>query len=437
MIISERNVTPKRISRTVLNYTRKKEIGSGTFGKVFEASRNGMKYAIKKFTYAKEAYHLTTLREIKALRAIKSRHVLQIKEIVVENFQIYLVFDFYDYDLYRMIGVENFTLCDIKHIFWQVLRGVEAIHGRGYLHRDLKTANILIEKASRSVQECFPSHRAKNEDRPASTKFKKAVHSERSAHNDGVGLCVARRSGCSGSKNCYEDQRSYCTLDEMDGHRGNRKRRVCECSDKSHRHEKGDPRGADGAFSQASGKEVSGAVKDEVGDSSHFPECDLMLTSSGNYPHNPSGYEVKICDFGMARQRSREMTQGVVTLWYRAPELLLGLTTYSKAVDVWSLGCILLEFFRKKPIFKANTEVESLEMIAELCGTINEQSVPCCANYPLYPKYNLKEGTRCIAERFSPYSAKAADLADRMLVLDPEKRISIEECLQHPFFGDL
>lgn len=361
MIISRRNESPKRICRTVLNYTKRKEIGSGTFGKVFEASRNGRRYAIKEFTYAKEAYHLTTLREIKALRAIKSRYILQIKEIVVQHFQIYLVFDFYDYDLYRMIGTENFTLCDIRHIFWQIVKGVEAVHNRGYLHRDLKTANILIGRVN-------PGREA---------EMHKSTEERKRA--------------------CWYPDRSHSQENEGDG--------------------------------------LSGGVEGETHLLEHGPESHAF-DDSEDYPHSPSGYEARICDFGMSRQRSREMTQGVVTLWYRAPELLLGMATYSTAIDVWSLGCILLEFFKKKPIFKANTEVENLEMIIELCGTINEESIPGCTSYPLYPKYNLKEGVRCIIEQFSSQSAKAADLADKMLILDPAKRITLDGCLRHPFFKD-
>ena len=60
-----------------------------------------------------------------------------------------------------------------------------------------------------------------------------------------------------------------------------------------------------------------------------------------------------MCDFGESRKKSnRALTNGRVTLWYRAPELLLGLKKYTEAIDIWSAGCIFAELITKKPILK-------------------------------------------------------------------------------------
>jgi len=76
--------------------------------------------------------------------------------------------------------------------------------------------------------------------------------------------------------------------------------------------------------------------------------------------------KLKICDFGMSRQYGsplKQYTSLVVTLWYRAPELLLGANKYSKAIDMWSLGCIMAELISKEPLFKGKTEVEQLDKV--------------------------------------------------------------------------
>ena len=76
--------------------------------------------------------------------------------------------------------------------------------------------------------------------------------------------------------------------------------------------------------------------------------------------------ELKICDFGLARQYGSPLktyTSLVVTLWYRSPELLLGCREYSTAVDMWSLGCIMAEFLAKEPLFNGKNELDQLDKV--------------------------------------------------------------------------
>ena len=78
--------------------------------------------------------------------------------------------------------------------------------------------------------------------------------------------------------------------------------------------------------------------------------------------------QIKVADFGMARfvgdPPPQNLTQLVVTLWYRAPELLLGATTYDYAVDVWSLGCIFGELLAKQPLLQGKNEVGQLTKVS-------------------------------------------------------------------------
>lgn len=95
--------------------------------------------------------------------------------------------------------------------------------------------------------------------------------------------------------------------------------------------------------------------------------------------------ELKICDFGLARQYGSPLkpyTHLVVTLWYRAPELLLGGKLYSTAIDMWSLGCIMAELLSKEPLFNGKTEVEQLDKIFRILGTPNEAIWPGFSKLP-------------------------------------------------------
>ncbi|KAI3780045.1 hypothetical protein L2E82_09906 [Cichorium intybus] len=95
--------------------------------------------------------------------------------------------------------------------------------------------------------------------------------------------------------------------------------------------------------------------------------------------------ELKICDFGLARQYGSPLkpyTHLVVTLWYRAPELLLGAKEYSTAIDMWSLGCIMAELLSKQPLFNGKTEFDQLDKIFKILGTPNETIWPGFSKLP-------------------------------------------------------
>lgn len=334
MVIHKRVEEADKISKYKKIRHLEEQIGAGTFGTVYKYTQNGKSYALKRFTHTKEPIHITTLREIKALKAINSKYVIKIEEIIIDKDRINVVFPLYKFDLYKMLGNINFTMNEIKHIYWQILKGVEAIHDSGFIHRDLKTANILVNETP-YVHICNQNEIAFYEDREDNMRKKYKTES-----------------------GCYEER----------------------------------------------------------------------------YAGVESSYEVCICDFGMSRTKGKNMTPGVVTLWYRAPELLLGSVSYTSAVDIWALGCILLEFFKKTPLFKADFEVDCLYMITDLCGSINEETLPGCKELPYYSRYKLNEGKRHLIEEYKHFCPKAADLADKMLTIDPNVRISIRECLNHPFF---
>ncbi|CAI4229132.1 unnamed protein product [Auanema sp. JU1783] len=147
--------------------------------------------------------------------------------------------------------------------------------------------------------------------------------------------------------------------------------------------------------------------------------------------------ELKIADFGLARlyyeDQKRLYTNRVITLWYRPPELLLGEEHYGPQVDVWSVGCILAEFFTKKAIFMGNNEPVQLDFISKVCGSPSPENWPDVETLPLYHTLCPKKlYRRVLREEFGALMPEEAlDLLDKMLVLDPKKRLSASEALRH------
>ncbi|XP_006454463.1 hypothetical protein AGABI2DRAFT_62365 [Agaricus bisporus var. bisporus H97] len=151
---------------------------------------------------------------------------------------------------------------------------------------------------------------------------------------------------------------------------------------------------------------------------------------------------IKVADFGLARRYGDPvgvggMTQLVVTLWYRAPEILLGAKTYSTAIDIWSVGCIFAELLLKEPLFQAKGEIELLSMIFKLLGPPTKNSWPDYFNLPNAKTITLPSPQpAAFRSKFPHLSTSGIDLLMSFLTYDPEQRITAEEALQHPYFTE-
>ncbi|ORY07446.1 Pkinase-domain-containing protein [Basidiobolus meristosporus CBS 931.73] len=150
--------------------------------------------------------------------------------------------------------------------------------------------------------------------------------------------------------------------------------------------------------------------------------------------------EVKLADFGLARvherNRLKDYTNRVITLWYRPPELLLGATKYGAEVDIWSVGCIMMELFMRKPVFQGSDEITQLEQIYRIMGAPNKADWPSVVELPWFGLVRPKDKS---GKKFKDYFKKimtpaALDLAERLLSMNPAKRPTAQDALSHPYF---
>ena len=158
--------------------------------------------------------------------------------------------------------------------------------------------------------------------------------------------------------------------------------------------------------------------------------------------------QLKICDFGLARHYGdplRAYTHVVVTLWYRAPELLLGQREYGTPVDCWSLGCIMAELLGRDPLFQGKSEIDQIDRVFRLLGTPNEKIWPGFEDLPGVRKVKFAhQPYNKLRQRFPKASPSGAptvsdlgfDLLNRLLAYDPKRRISAEEGLRHEWFEE-
>ena len=150
--------------------------------------------------------------------------------------------------------------------------------------------------------------------------------------------------------------------------------------------------------------------------------------------------QLKLADFGLARAFGipvNTFSNEVVTLWYRAPDVLLGSRTYNTSIDIWSAGCIMAEMYTGRPLFPGTTNEDQLQKIFRLMGTPSERSWPGISQFPEYkPNFHVyaTQDLRLILQQIDQYGL---DILGKMLQLRPEMRISANESVGHIWFRDL
>ncbi|XP_036961409.1 STKc_p38 domain-containing protein isoform X2 [Acanthopagrus latus] len=148
--------------------------------------------------------------------------------------------------------------------------------------------------------------------------------------------------------------------------------------------------------------------------------------------------ELKILDFGLARQTESEMTGYVVTRWYRAPEVIFNWMHYSQTVDVWSAACILAEMITGSVLFPGHDSIDQLKKILRLTGTPDSSLVQRMQSKDAqsYVQGLPPQKKRNFREVFSSMDDKAVDILEGMLLLDPETRLTAKQGLSHPFLAE-
>jgi len=163
-----------------------------------------------------------------------------------------------------------------------------------------------------------------------------------------------------------------------------------------------------------------------------------------------------VTDFGLARywpqraggdRHENPLTPKVVTLWYRAPELLMGNRQYGYPVDLWGVGCVLGEMLTGEPFLQGDNELHQLSLIFKLLGCPTEKSWPGLRKLPFFdvlesvvekaypPQLREHGGLRTVPQRFAHAADAVLDLLARLLTLDPSQRISAAQALEHEYFS--
>jgi len=158
-----------------------------------------------------------------------------------------------------------------------------------------------------------------------------------------------------------------------------------------------------------------------------------------------SNCQLKICDFGLARceepDTSKEMTQEVVTQYYRSPELLAGSTYHSYGVDIWSVGCIFAELLGRKILFQAQSPIQQLNQVISLLGTPSPEDIRASGASEGAFRYIMSQTYKPSAMHTlhtlsSWVNHEAVHLICQMLVFNPHKRISVADALTHPYLDE-
>ena len=407
----EANQTMKEWMPILDKYEPVKVLGSGSYGQVIQAKNKltNQTVAIKRVMGLFEDLIDTKriLREITLLRFMKNQFIVELLDIIYdkddENFDtIFLIFECLPSDLKKIIKSNiHLTILDVKVLVYHILCGLKYIHSCAVLHRDLKPGNILLDD-NYQIKIC----------------------------DFGLARCV----------NKMEDD-DVIEQTVVDNHRNIDKSKLL-----------------------AKGNALNKYTKQKEETTSASSESTAQTTG----PKRPP----MLKDMKKSKKKEQILSVHVVTRWYRAPELILIETDYTSAIDVWSVGCIFGElmmmlkenaptFLEPAPLFTGkfcfplsppssskikvnefgfpNEKTDQLNIIFDVIGTPTEEDMNFITdpNGILYLKSLKVRPKKNLKTKFPGSSDDSLDLLDKMLKFNPNKRITVNQALNHQFFADI
>ncbi|XP_065348288.1 cyclin-dependent kinase 1-like [Cloeon dipterum] len=282
------------------NYVKLEKLGEGTYGVVYKGKNKLTNeiVALKKIRSEgdDEGLPATAIREISLLKELCHPYIVSLKDVLMDETTLHLVFEHMSMDLRKFMDVRELNAEKIRSFLYQILVAILFCHKRRVLHRDLKPQNLLV---------------------------------------------------------------SY------------------------------------------------------------------------------DGRIIKIADFGLGRAFGvplRAYTHEVVTLWYRAPEILLGGLRYSCPVDIWSIACIFAEMVNKRPLFQGDSEIDQIFRIFRTLRTPDEEIWPGVSELPDYKPTFPQWRQNNLKSSMPTMSPAALDILQKMLIYCPGQRLTAKDAVKHPYF---
>lgn len=153
---------------------------------------------------------------------------------------------------------------------------------------------------------------------------------------------------------------------------------------------------------------------------------------------DPSTGELKICDFGSAKKLhpNEESIAYIASRFYRAPELIIGSTHYTTAIDIWAAGCVIAELLNGgSPIFPGNTSRSQLNEIIQVIGRPTKEDLNSFSHPPASITGTQITSLQRVLPKHTPNDI--LDLLSKVFVYNPKERWTAEQCMSHPCFDEL